>query len=156
MGAKEFDYYIFIDYSENLIGYVILEKAKVKICLENTLRFKHYRESKKRKLYLKKVKQTFNKRDVLNCFLKKKIRNVLETPEIFADIAEFIKKYKDSRIFVSVDDRQYKNFEKFVEILDGENTKIVKEGKLRRNTSEYKINLILDTWLNIERIKNDK
>jgi len=27
---KEFDYYIFIDYSENLIGYNIIEKEKLK------------------------------------------------------------------------------------------------------------------------------
>ena len=26
MGAREFDYYIFIDYSENLIGYIIVNK----------------------------------------------------------------------------------------------------------------------------------
>jgi len=27
---KEFDYYIFIDYSENLIGYSIIENKKLK------------------------------------------------------------------------------------------------------------------------------
>jgi len=30
MEKKEIDYYIYIDYSENLIGYNIIEKNKVK------------------------------------------------------------------------------------------------------------------------------
>ena len=30
MGAKQLDYYIFIDYSENLIGYSIVENNKIK------------------------------------------------------------------------------------------------------------------------------
>ena len=80
----------------------------------------------------------------------------METPEIFADIAEFLKKNEDSSIFISVDNRQYKNFEKFVKIINSKNVKIVKESELKKNTLEYKINLILDTWLNIERIKKGK
>ncbi len=155
MGAREFDYYIFVDYSENLIGYLILRKENLRDCLSKISRFRHYREAKKRKLYLKNVKKTFNKKEVLKCFLKKKIRNVLETPEIFTDIAEFLKKNKEL-IFVSVDDRQYPNFEKFVKIIDGENVNVVKESKLRKNTPEYQINLVLDTWLNIERVKYAK
>ena len=30
MDKKEFDYYIFIDYSENLIGYLIIEVCRIK------------------------------------------------------------------------------------------------------------------------------
>ena len=156
MGAKGFDYYVFVDYSENLIGYLILGKDNLKDCLSKISRFRHYREAKQRKLYLKNAKKTFNKKEILNCFLKKKIRNVLETPEIFTDIAEFLKKNNALSIFVSVDDRQYPNFEKFVKIIDGKNVRVVMESKLRKNTSEYKINLVLDTWLNIERMKDDK
>jgi len=154
MGVKEFDYYIFIDYSEHLIGYIILEKNNVKDCLSKISRFRHYRESKKRKIYLKKAKKTFNRNELLGCFIKTKVRNVLETPEVFIDIAKFLKDKKGSQIFISVDDRQYKNFNKFVEIIDGENIKVVKESELKKNTYEYKINLVLDTWLNIERIKD--
>ena len=156
MGAKEFDYYIFIDYSEYLIGYLILKFENIADCLSRTSRFRHYREAKKRKLYLKNANKTFKNKLVLNCFLKKKLRQILETPEIFTDIAEFLKKNKSSTIFISVDDRQFKNFEKFVKTIDGPNVKVVKESELRENTCEYKINLVLDTWLNIERMKNGK
>ncbi|MBU3923298.1 MAG: hypothetical protein KJ592_00100 [Nanoarchaeota archaeon] len=153
MGAKEFDYYIFIDYSENLIGYLILKKEEIKNCLSKISRFRHYREAKKRKLYLKNARKTFNKKELLGCFCKKKIRAVMETPEIFFDIAEFLKENSDSFIFVSVDNRQFSNFEKFVKVIDGKNVKIVRESDLRKHTPEYQINLVLDTWLNIERMK---
>lgn len=156
MGKKEFDYYMFIDYSENYLGYIIIEKEKIKECLHLSSRFRHYRESKNRKLYLKNVKKTFNKKEILIHFCKKKIRQVMETPEIFTDIAGFLNKNKESKIFISVDNKQYKNFKKFVKIIDGKNIKIVKESELKKNTNEYKINLVLDTWLNIERIKNEK
>ena len=36
---KEFDYYIYIDYSENLIGYAIIEKDKLKINIDYTKKF---------------------------------------------------------------------------------------------------------------------
>ena len=156
MGAKEFDYYIFIDYSENLIGYIIIKREKIKDCLLKISRFRHYKEARQRKLYLKKVKITFKKKNLLDYFLKKKIRNVLETPEIFADVGEFLKKNKESSIFISVDNRQCKNFEKFVKIIDGKNVRVAKESELKKNTFEYKINLVLDNWLNIERMKNMK
>ncbi len=156
MGAKEFDYYIFIDYSESWIGYIIIKKEKIKDCLLKISRFRHYKEARQRKLYLKKVKNTFKKNNLLDYFYKKKIRNVLETPEIFMNIAEFLNKNKETPIFISVDNRQYKNFEKFVKIIDGKNVKIVKESDLKKHTFEYKINLVLDSWLNIERTKHGK
>lgn len=156
MGAKEFDYYIFIDYSESFIGYIIIEKERIKECLLKVSRFRHYRGTMRRKLYLKKVKNTFKKKNLLGCFLKKKVRNVLETPEIFTDIVEFLKKNCESSIFISIDNRQYKNFEKFVKIIDGRKVRVVKESELKKHTSEYKINLVLDNWLNIERMKHKK
>ena len=49
MGAKQFDYYVFIDYSENLVGYSIIEKNKMIELLPKISRFKHYREAGDRK-----------------------------------------------------------------------------------------------------------
>ena len=72
-----------------------------------------------------------------------------------AQIAAGQKLPMEGKIFISVDDRQYSNFEKFVNIIDGKNIKVVKESKLRKNTSEYQINLVLDTWLNMQRIKDN-
>jgi len=153
MGAKEFDYYVFIDYSESLIGYIIIGRDEIPGLLPKIAKFKHYREAKKRKLYLKNARKTFSKKKLLECFLKKKVRSVIETPEIFLDITEFLKKNPEPSIFISVDDRQYPNFEKFVKVIDGENVTVVRESGLKKNTSEYRINLVLDTWLNIERMK---
>jgi hypothetical protein len=53
MVAKQFDYYIFIDYSENLVGYSIIDKNKMKELLPKISRFKHYREAGDRKQYLR-------------------------------------------------------------------------------------------------------
>lgn len=150
---KEFDYYIFVDYSEHLIGYLMLNSFKTNECLEKISKLKHYRELKKRKLYIKHVKARFARDGILNCFLKKKIRNVIDTAEIFNDIAEFLKNNSSARIFISVDNRQYSNFEKFVKIIDGKNVKIVKESELKKGSILFRINLVLDTWLNMERLK---
>jgi hypothetical protein len=38
----EFDYYMYIDYSENLLGYLIIENIKVKELLPNISKFAHY------------------------------------------------------------------------------------------------------------------
>lgn len=47
----------------------------------------------------------------------------------------------------------YSNFERLVKIIDGTNTKIVKESELKKGTPEYQISLVLDNWLNIERLR---
>ena len=121
MGAKQFDYYIFIDYSESLLGYLIIERNKV-----------------------------------LSYLLKNKIRKANDTPEIYSDILEFLKEHNNCFIFISVDNKQYSNFERLVKIIDGVNTKVVRESELRKDTFEYRISLVLDTLLNIERLKHEK
>ena len=57
-------------------------------------------------------------------------------------------------IFISVDNKQYSNFERLVKIIDGSNTKIVRESELKKDTFEHKISLVLDTLLNIERLED--
>jgi len=155
MGAKQFDYYIFIDYSEDFIGYNIIEKEKIKEILPKITRFKHYREARDKKLYLKNVKNTFNKQRLLDYFLKNKIRNIRDNIEIFLEIGEFVKVHANCLIFVSIDDKQYSDFEKFVKFVDGKNIKIMKESSLKEHSPEYQISLVIDNWLNIERLKND-
>lgn len=153
MGAKEFDYYIFIDYSKDLIGYNIIECKKIKEVLPKINRFRHYREARNKKLYLKNVKNTFKREKLLGYFLKSKIRHLRENIEIFLDVLEFIKIHANCLIFVSIDDKQYSSFEKLVEFSDGKNIKMMKESQLKEHSPEYKISLILDNWLNIERFK---
>ena len=152
MGAKQFDYYIFIDYSDNLIGYIIIEKLKIKYLLPKIFRFRHYREAGDKKLYLKNVKKTFKRENLLNYFLKHKIRETRQNIEIFLDIGEFIKNNPNCLIFASIDNKQYNNFQNFVKIVNGENIKVVKESELKVGTVEYQISLVLDNWLNIERL----
>ena len=57
MGAKDFDYYIFIDYSVNYLGYIIIERKDIKEFLPRISKFKHYRELKSKKAYLNSMKK---------------------------------------------------------------------------------------------------
>ncbi len=150
---KTFDYYIFIDYSENLLGYVIIENKKVNDLVIKLNRFRHFRETRDKKLYLKNIKNTIKREGITDYLFRLKIRKVNSSPEIYADIAVFIKKYPNCIIFISIDDKQFSNFEKFVEVINGETTKVVKESQLKQESREYKMSLILDNLLNIERLK---
>lgn len=154
MGAKQFDYYIFIDYSENFLGYFIIEKEKIGEFLPKISKFAHYRELKHKPAYLHSIKKVINKNKVLSYPLKVKIKKTTGTLEIYSDILEFLKNHDNCLIFISVDNQQYSNFEKLISIIDGTNTKVVRESELKRDTFEYRISLVLDTLLNIERLKH--
>jgi len=154
MGQKQFDYYIFIDYSENFLGYMVIENSKINDFLKNINKFSHYRELKYKSAYIHSIKKIIERNKVLSYILKKKIRKVTETPEIYSDILEFLKEHDNCLIFISVDNRQYVNFEKLVKIIDGTNTKIVKESELKKDSPEYRMSLVLDTLLNVERLND--
>ena len=151
---KEFDYYIFIDYSENLLGYIIVEFNKIKSLLPKISKIKHYKEVSKKSQYLKAIKSSFQKSDILNHLFSFKIKKVIQTLEIYTDIAEFIKSNRNRSIFVSIDDKQSSNFEKLVNIFNEEKVFIVKEGKLRKGSMEQRISLIIDNLLNLDRVKD--
>ena len=155
MGKREFDYYVYIDYSDDLIGYVIIDNKGINILLPKILRFRHYREARDKKLYLKNVKQTFKREKLLDYFVQHKIRKTNQNIEIFLDIGEFIKTHSNCLIFASIDNKQYNSFQNFVKIVDGKNIKIIKESELKIGTVEYQISLVLDNWLNIERLKDE-
>jgi hypothetical protein len=150
---KEFDHYIFIDYSVNLIGYLIIEKKYIEPLLPKIQKFSHYRDLKHKNSYLHSIKNIIERYNLPKYFLKLKIREMHATPEIYADLAEFLKKSHHCCIFVSIDDKQYSNFERFIDVIDGKDNKIIKESELKKDSKEYKLSLILDTLLNIERLK---
>ena len=154
MGTKEFDYYIYIDYSENLLGYMIIEKIKIDEFIKKISKFAHYKELKHKSAYIHSIKSIIDKNKVLSYPLKTKIRRVAETLEIYSDILEFLKEHDNCLIFISVDNKQYSNFEKLVSIIDGTNIKVVKESGLKKDSQEYRMSLVLDTLLNIERLKH--
>lgn len=151
---KEFDYYIFIDYSENLIGYNIIEKEKLKGLLPKILRFRHYRKARNKKLYLKNIKNTIKREDIMSSFLRFKIKEMSKNMEIYLDVLEFLKKHENCIIFVSVDNHEYPTFRKMVSIADGEKTIVKQESELIDGTPEYQASLVLDNLLNIERLGN--
>ncbi|MDP1695049.1 MAG: hypothetical protein Q8L34_05925 [Candidatus Woesearchaeota archaeon] len=154
MGARQFDYYIFIDYSEDLIGYIIISQNNVKEILPKITKFRHYRKVGDKRLYIKNIKLTFKRENLLQYFIQHKVRETKQNMEIFLDIGEFIKIHPNCLIFASVDDNQYRNFQSFVKIVDGKNIRVMQESELKIGTVEYQINLVLDNWLNIERLRN--
>jgi hypothetical protein len=148
---RETDYYIFIDYSESLIGYLIIESQKIKGILPKISRLRHYRHSKHRKLYIKNVNRSFKTDNIENYFLKLNVKGKADSMIIYADVLEFLKKHDNCLIFISVDDNQFRSFKKLVGIIDLKSTKIIKESELKKGTPEYKISLVLDNLLNIKR-----
>jgi|SRR3989338_373186 len=139
MGARQFDYYIFIDYFEDFLGYLIIEKEKVLEIMPKISKFAHYKELKHKSSYLHSIKKIIDK-NCINSYLNKiKIRKTQETPEIYSDILEFLNIHHNCLIFISVDNKQYLNFEKIVKIIDGKNTRVVKESELKIDSPEYEI-----------------
>ncbi len=59
MKTEQFDYYIFIDYSEDYLGYLIIEREKIKEFLPKISKFAHYRELKNKSAYLKSIKRIY-------------------------------------------------------------------------------------------------
>lgn len=153
MNIKEFDYYIFIDYSENFIGYNIIEKDNIKELLSKISRFRHYKNLRNKKIYLKNIRKTIKREKILFYFLKFGIKRMYKNIDIYAEVLEFIKGHADCVIFISVDNRQFKAFKKLVGFVDGERILVKKESELVRGTPEHQISFVLDNLLNIERKK---
>ena len=150
---REFDYYIFIDFSENLIGYNIITKEKLKDLLPRISKFAHYKNLQHKKSYLHSIKKRIEKDKITSYFLRCKIKELYNNAEIYTDVLEFIKKHENCIIFISVDNRQFKAFRKLVGFVDGEKVIVKKESELIKGTPEYQASLVLDTLLNIERNK---
>ena len=153
MKRKEFDYYIFIDYSENLIGYNIIENDKIKGLLPKISKFAHYRKLKYKSSYIHSIKKLIEKENIVSYFMRNKIRSMRQNMEVYLDVLDFLKKHDNCIIFISIDDHEYSNFKKMVKISDGKRTIVKKESQLEKRTPEYQISLVLDTMLNIERLK---
>jgi hypothetical protein len=154
MKYKEFDYYIFIDFSENILGYLIIEKDKLNELIPKISRFRHYKDASNKKLYLKNIKTTIKRENIKSYLLKLKMQDMHKNMELYLDILEFLKKHENCIIFISVDNRQYPNFRKMVNIIDGKKVIIKQESELIPGTVEHQISLVLDNLLNIERMQD--
>lgn len=149
---KEFDYYIFLDFSENLIGYNIIYKDKIKELMPKINKFRHYKSSKNRKVYLNHIKDAIKRDNIKSYFEKMRIKNIKDNLEIFIEISQFVKLHENCIIFICVDDFQYRAFRKIVDLVDDTKTEIIRESQLKKDSMEYKLSLIIDNLLNIERI----
>jgi len=74
MKLKEFDYYIFIDYSVNIIGYIIIENKKLFELIPLISKFSHYKNLKHKNTYIHSIKKIIIKNNILDFFLHHKIR----------------------------------------------------------------------------------
>jgi len=151
---KEFDYYIFIDYSENFVGYLIVSNVQLKILIPKISRLRHYKDSRNRKLYLKNVNKMIKREKIIKLLTKMKIRLMNNNIEIYSDLLEFLRCHEKCIIFISVDNRQYQAFKKMINLFEGNNITVKQESELREGSPEYRISLLIDNLLNIERRKD--
>ena len=148
---KDYDYYIFVDYSDNLIGYDIIESSEVPELLPKIVKLRHYRNLKHKKEYLRAMKKLFVREKIDSFVFRSKVFSVRNNLDLFAEVLEFVKKNERCVIFVSVDDFQFKHFKRLLRVMDAENVDVVQESKLKKGTPEYRMSLIIDTKLNMER-----
>ena len=152
----KFDYYLFLDYSEELIGHIIISGNKVDFILPRISKFKHYKELNNKLAYLHSIKKVINSNKLVELIYEVKILPLRKSIELFSRILSFLHQNSGKRIFMSIDNNQFKSFSMVVkEFINNKNLKIVKEGELRKDTPEHKMSLVIDTLLNIERRKND-
>lgn len=147
-----FDYYIFVDYSESLVGYNIIEKNKIPEIIKLIHKFRHYKDERHKKTYLFKIKKEIEKSNLLSLILKQKIIKIKDNLILFTEIIDFVKNHNGCLIFMSVDNNQFIAFTKLIELVSVHNIKIIKESDLKKDSIEHKLSLIIDTMLNLERM----
>ncbi len=149
---KEFDYYIYIDYSENMIGYMIVEKNKIKDILPKISKLHHYKNIRYKREYISAIKKRFEKNKIREDLLKYEIKTLRNNAYIFSEVLDFVGKNNNCIIFVSVDNNQYGSFVRLFHLIPHkEHVIVVKESQLKKGTMEYQLSLIIDNLLNIER-----
>jgi hypothetical protein len=149
---KFFHYYIYIDYSENYVGYTIIKNEQVKELLVKVKKLKHYRGVKYKKEYIKAIRNVFAREKIADSLHKYKARQTKHNLEIYTDVADFLSGHDSCIVFISIDNNQYTNFIRLVKII-GANATIVKESELKEGSVEYRLSLIIDNLLNLERTR---
>lgn len=150
---KEIDYYIFVDYSGDLIGYNIIERNKLGFISPKIAKFRHYKEERHKRMYLLKMRREIRNYNLTPLILKQKIMHVKDNLLLFAEIIEFVKKNDNCLIFMSVDNNQFNAFIRLLDMIPHkEHVMVVKESDLKRKSIEHQLSLIIDTMLNLERV----
>ena len=147
------DYYIYIDYSHDLIGYNIIERENVELLLKKISKFEHYKKVRHIRTYLIKIKKIVKKDEISSLLHKQKIRNLKDNISIFVEVIEFVKGHDNCAIFLSVDNNQYNAFIKLMGLFPHkEHLVLIRESDLKKGSIEYKLSLIIDNMLVIERM----
>lgn len=147
------DYYIFIDYSYKLIGYNIIERKNVDLLLEKTSKFEHYKKVRHIGTYLIKIKKIVKKDEIISLLNKQRIKNLKDNISVFVEVIEFVKEHDNCAIFLSVDNNQYNAFVRLMALVPHkEHVILVKESDLKKDSVEYKLSLIIDNMLIIEKM----
>ena len=147
------DYYIYLDYSESLVGYTIIQKDNIENLLPRISKLHHYKDIKNKKSYIQSIKKVFERNRIEECLLKCKIKTLKDNLSIFVEILDFVKKYDNCKIFASIDNNQFIAFARLLDLIPHkDNVTIVKESDLKKGSIEYRLSLIIDTKLNIERL----
>ncbi len=150
---RVFDFYIFIDYSNDLIGYNIIEREKVHIILPKIAKFRHYKEERHKRIYLLKIRREIKNLNLTSLILKQKIKHIKDNLLVFAEIIEFVRIHDNCLIFMSVDNNQFNAFVRLLDIIPHKhNVALVKESDLKKKSAEHQLSLIIDTMLNLERM----
>ena len=149
----EIKYYVFIDYSMNLIGYNIIEHENIPKLIPLLVKFRHYKTQRHKGTYILKMKRDINNSGINGLLYKQKITEIRYNMLIFLDVLEFVKKNDNCAIFMSIDNNQYNAFIKLFNMIPHkDHVKIVKESELRKKSIEYRLSLIIDNMLTIERL----
>ena len=113
----------------------------------------HYKDIKNKKSYIQSIKKVFDQNKIDEYLLKCKIKTLKDNLSIFVEILDFVKKYDNCRIFASIDNNQFIAFTRLLDLIPHKShVTIVKESDLKKGSVEYRLSLIIDTKLNIERL----
>jgi hypothetical protein len=150
---EDYDFYIFMDYSENLLGYTIISQKKMLELIPKISKFSHFKSHKNKKVYLQHIRKTIRRESILSFFEKIKIDKVNKNVDLFIEILQFIKRHNNCVLFLCVDDYQFRKLRKLISLIDRENTDVRRESELKKGTPEYQTSLVIDNLLNIERLR---
>ena len=151
------DYYTYLDYSERLVGFIIIKNEQILDILPKISKLHHYKDIKNKDGYIKSIKCILDKNNIKEYLLKWKIKELKDNISLFVEIIDFVKNNEDSKIFISVDNNLFNTFTRLLSMIPHKNNlQIVRESELKKGSIEYRLNLIIDTMLNIERRKMSK
>ena len=100
-----------------------------------------------------KIKKIIKKTEIVNLLYKQKILHLKDNISIFLEVLEFVKKHDNCAIFLSVDNNQFNAFTRLMAMVPHQqHVRIAKESDLKEGSAEYKLSLIIDNMLTIERL----